>query len=107
MNPNRLFMSVIVLALTGGVVAAQTPALDAGGPSQVDLSAAQKQTVYQSITKTQKNNAAPPSFRAAIGAIVPASIALVPVPETLANLMPQTEGLEVGLVEVIVEEHEP
>jgi hypothetical protein len=99
MNPNCLLMPVIVLALTGSVVFAQTTALDAGGPARLDLSKVQKQTVYQSVTKTQKNNAAPPSFRATIGAIVPASIALVPMTETIANLIPQTKGLEVGLVE--------
>jgi hypothetical protein len=55
--------------------------------------------VYQSIRKTHKNNAAPIGFRATIGAIVPAAITLTPVPETLANLMPETKALETGLVE--------
>ena len=99
MNPARLLFPVIVLSLTGGVVFAQTPALDAGVAPHINLTAAQKQTVYQSIRKTQKNNAAPIGFRATIGAIVPAAITLTPVPETLADLMPETKGLETGLVE--------
>ena len=99
MNPARLLFLIIVLSLTGGGVFAQTPALDAGVAPHINLTAAQKQTVYQSIRKTQKNNAAPIGFRATIGAIVPAAITLTPVPETLANLMPETKGLETGLVE--------
>jgi hypothetical protein len=99
MNPARLLFPVIVLSLTGGVVFAQTPALDAGVAPHINLTAAQKQVVYQSIRKTQKNNAAPTGFRATIGAIVPDAITLTQVPETLATLMPETKGLETGLVE--------
>jgi Protein of unknown function (DUF1236) len=99
MNPARLLVVIIVLSLTGGRLFAQTPALDAGVAPHINLTAAQKQTVYQSIRKTQKNNAAPIGFRATIGAIVPAAITLTPVPETLADLMPETKGLETGLVE--------
>jgi hypothetical protein len=61
--------------------------------------AAQKQTICESVTKTQKNNPEPTGFRAAVGATVPPSIALVPAPDTIAKLMPQTRGLEVGRVE--------
>ena len=53
---------------------------------------------YQSISQTQKNNAEP-SFRAAVGAAVPEAIELAPVPATIANLMPQTKGLESTMVE--------
>jgi hypothetical protein len=35
----------------------------------------------------------------AVGATVPGSIALAPMPSTTAELMPQTRGLEVGRVE--------
>jgi hypothetical protein len=34
------------------------------------MTAAQKQTVYQSVSKTQKKNAAPTGFRATVGALV-------------------------------------
>ena len=43
---------------------AQTPLLDSGAAPHVDLTAVQKQTVYRSVSKTQKNNAAPTGFRA-------------------------------------------
>jgi hypothetical protein len=64
----------------------------------IDLTAAQKQTVYQSVSKT-KNNAAPTGFRATVGALVPNSVVLAPVPATIADLIPQTTGLESAMVE--------
>ena len=99
MNPGRLVIPVIALSLSCGWGLAQTPALDSAAAPHLELSAAQKQTIYQSIAKTQKNNAAPTGFRAAIGASVPDSIALAPVPATIADLMPQTKGLAVARVE--------
>ena len=99
MNFARLPVPVIVLSLAGAAAFAQTPVLHSGVAPHINLTAAQKQTVYQSIRKTQKNNAAPIGFRATIGAIVPAAFTLTTVPETLANLMPETKGLETGLVE--------
>ena len=78
---------------------AQTPAQDSAAAPRVHLSTAQIQTIYQSITKTQKNDAAPTGFRAAVGATVPESVTLVPVPNSVAELIPQTKGLEVARVE--------
>jgi hypothetical protein len=99
MYPHRLLIPIVVLALTAGVVLAQTPALDAGAVPQVELSAVQKDTIYQSISNTQKNNAAPLGFRVTPGAVIPNSILLAPVPGTIADLIPQTKGLEAALVE--------
>jgi hypothetical protein len=78
---------------------AQTPTLDSGNAPHIDLTAAQKQTVYQSVSNTQKNNAAPTGFRATVGALVPSEVGLAPVPATIADLMPQTKGLESAMVE--------
>jgi hypothetical protein len=58
-----------------GVAFAQTPLLGGAAP-HVDLTAVQKQTVYQSISKTQKNSAAPTGFRATVGALVPEGVSL-------------------------------
>jgi hypothetical protein len=99
MYPHRLLTPIVVLALTAGVVLAQTPALDAGAVPQVELSAVQKVTIYESISNTQKNNAAPPGLRVTPGAVMPISILLAPVPATIANLIPQTKGLEAAVVE--------
>jgi hypothetical protein len=99
MMPIRLFVPVVAVSLSCGAAAAQTPALDAADAPPVELSAAQKQTIYQSISQTQKNNAEPTGFRAAVGAVVPEAIELAPVPATIANLMPQTKGLDSTMVE--------
>jgi hypothetical protein len=99
MDWNRFFASLLVLSLAPVAVTAQTPALDSGAPAHVDFTIAQKQTLYQSISKTQKNNAAPVGFRAAVGALAPSGVELAPVPLTIAELIPQTKGLEAALVE--------
>jgi hypothetical protein len=99
MNPVRLLISLAALSIAASVVFAQTPALDSGAAPHVVLTAAQKQTIYQSISKTRKNSAAPTGFRATVGAPVPDGIALTPVPATIADLVPQTKGLEAALVE--------
>jgi hypothetical protein len=62
MDWNGFFASLLVLSLAPVAVTAQTPALDSGASAHVDFTIAQKQTVYQSISKTQKNNAAPVGF---------------------------------------------
>jgi hypothetical protein len=74
----------------------KTPLLDSEAARHVELTAAQKQTVFQSISKTQKNNAAPTGFRATVGAL---GVSLTPVPATIADLVPQTRGLESAMVE--------
>jgi hypothetical protein len=88
-----------VMWLAVGWAFAQTPTLDAGAAPHLDLSAAQQQAIFQSISKTAKNNAAPIGFRAAVGAVVPSSIELAAVPGTIAELVPQTKGLEAAQVE--------
>jgi hypothetical protein len=99
MNSIRFVVLVAILHFSIGAVFAQTPLLDSGAAPHVDLTAVQKQTVYQSISKTQKNNAAPTGFRATIGATVPGGVSLAPVPATIAELMPQTRGLESAMIE--------
>ena len=99
MMSHRLIHSAAALALMCGAAFAQTPAADSAAAPRIDLSNAQKQTIYQSISRTQKNNAAPTGFRPAIGAPMPEAVTLAPVPATIANLMPQTKGLEATMVE--------
>ena len=95
----RLLTPFIVLCFAMGAVFAQTPALDSAAGPQVVLTAAQKQILYQSISNTQKNNAAPAGFRATVGAAVPDGVGLVPVPATIADIVPQTKGPETAMVE--------
>ena len=53
-------------------------------------SPSQRETIYQSISKTLKNNAAPIGFRSA----VPKGIDLAPLPETLSEMIPEERGYE-------------
>jgi hypothetical protein len=92
-----MLAALILMPVSGAV--AQTPAIDSGAAPALQLSPAQKQTIYQSITATQKNNPAPTGFRAAVGAEVPETISLAPIPKTLANLIPTTAEYEVAMVE--------
>ena len=96
MIPSRLIIALAALMFTCSMVLAQNPAADSAAAPRIELSTAQNQIIYESVTKTQKNSPEPTGFRAAVGATVPASIALVPVPDTIAKLMPQTRGLELG-----------
>jgi hypothetical protein len=95
----RLVTLFVVFCFAAGATLAQTPALDSTSGRKVDLTVAQKQILYQSISNTQKNNAAPTGFRATVGAPVPGGVVLVPVPATIADIMPQTMGLETAMVE--------
>jgi hypothetical protein len=72
------------------------PPLDSGDALHIDLTAAQKQTVYQSVSKAQKNNAPQRAFRATVGPLVPTGRHLAPVPATIADLMPQGAGIRHG-----------
>jgi Protein of unknown function (DUF1236) len=93
--------SLIVLVFAGGIAAAaiaqDSPPADL---PRLDLSAAQKQTIYQSVInqKDSKKGTAPDSFRATPGAHVPDSVTLEPMPKTVVQLIPQTQDFQVGLV---------
>lgn len=78
---------------------AQIPVVDGATAPALDLSAEQKQTIYQSVSSTQKNSPAPNGFRAAVGVHVPDAIELKPMPATLATLIPAVRDKEVGMVE--------
>jgi hypothetical protein len=98
----RRCVGVLLLGLLIGSIApasAQTPAADSAAGPALEHSAAQKQTIYQSVSTTQKNNPAPPGFRATIGAQVPDVIELQPISKTLASLIPQTADHDVAMVE--------
>jgi hypothetical protein len=112
---NRLSASLIALALcvipalasAQGVetpeanpAAANPAARDANPAAAPDLklSSAQKQTIYLSISNLKKRETAPPTFRAAVGAIVPPSVNLQPLPKTVVELAPVVGGYEYAMV---------
>ena len=65
----------------------------------LELTPAQRLAIYQSITQTQKNNAAPIGFRPTVGAVVPSAVELKPVSDTLVKLVPQASDLSIGMIE--------
>jgi hypothetical protein len=92
-------MLAVALSSPAVPVLAQTPAADSGAGPSLKLSTAQRQTIYQSVSATQKNNPAPTGFRAAIGAQVPDGIPLQPISTTIATLIPETAQYDVAMVE--------
>jgi hypothetical protein len=94
-----MMICVVALVCSAGVAAAQTPAQDAIDGPRIELSPAQRQTIYQSISTMQKNHAAPTGFRVSVGGTVPPAISLAPLPDTLATLMPQAGAFEVAMIE--------
>jgi hypothetical protein len=78
---------------------AQSATQDAAVAPALELSTAQRQTIFQSVSKTQKNHAAPTGFRVSVGAHVPDGIELAAMPDTLATLIPQAQGFAVAMVE--------
>jgi hypothetical protein len=96
---NACLLVVAAAWLALAPAAAQTPAQDAGAAPALELSTAQRQTIFQSVNRTQKNNAAPTGFRASVGAHVPDGIELQPVSDTVATLVPQTKNYAVAMVE--------
>jgi hypothetical protein len=75
------------------------PSRAADAPRVVELTPAQRLAIYQSITQTHKNSAAPIGFQVAVGAHVPDSVELKPLSDTLAKLVPQARDFSIGMIE--------
>ena len=87
----------------GGAADQQGPAVTQSDAPQnvprLDLSEAQRQAIYQSIsTRQAKKDTAPPGFRPAVGAQVPASIELEPFPKAVTELVPKTADYQYAFV---------
>jgi hypothetical protein len=78
-------ISVIALALFTAVATA--------GAVQLNLTAAQKQTISQSVMN-QKGEAAPTGFRAKIGATVPQTLALHTLPISVFSQVPAAKDYQ-------------
>jgi hypothetical protein len=105
-----LSLTAAILLAFAATAGAQAPPTSAGiGPAPperaaasgrvLELTPAQRLAIYQSITQTGKNNAAPLGFRAAVGTHVPDSVQLKPLSDTLAQLVPAAQDLSIGMVE--------
>lgn len=96
-----VFVLVLAPSLLAAVppAGAQTAIQDSAQAPALELSSAQRQTIFQSVSRTHKNNAAPTGFRASVGAHVPDGVELQPVSDTVATLVPQTRRYSVAMVE--------
>jgi hypothetical protein len=99
--------AVLALATTAG---AQAPPQTVGvgpapfelaelGAQPLTLTSAQRLAIYQSVSHTAKNDAAPLGFRVAVGTQVPDSVQLKPLSDTLIQLVPTAHDLSIGMVE--------
>lgn len=64
----------------------------------LDLTDAQKQTIFISVTNQNFKNEAPPNFQPVVGAVVPENIALEEMPKTITQLAPDTKSFRVARV---------
>lgn len=85
-----------------GNASRDSPATATDAPRNVpslELSQSQLETIYQSISNRQaKKDTAPVGFRAAVGAHVPDSIKLEPLPKAVVELVPRTADYEYAFV---------
>ena len=96
----RLFIVFIGgLALSWSAALAQTPPQDSASAPTLELNPAQRLTIYQSVSQTYKNNAAPTGFRVSVGAHIPDTIELKPVSDTLVKLIPQAKNYTIAMIE--------
>ncbi len=99
--------TLLALAATAGAqappqgagVGPAPPARGEAGAHALTLTPAQRLAIYQSVTPSVKNNAAPVGFRAAVGVHVPDSVQLKPLSDTLVQLVPAAHNLSIGMVE--------
>jgi hypothetical protein len=55
MIPSRLIIPLTALMFTCSMVLAQNPAADSAAAPRIELSNAQKRTIYESVTKTRRS----------------------------------------------------
>jgi hypothetical protein len=95
---------VLALLASVGIASAQNaPMAPAGSPpaakaqdsmsktTSLQLSAAQKTSIFQSVTKDKVKSPPPANMQVSIGAQVPASIELYPLPANIVSEVPATK----------------
>jgi hypothetical protein len=99
---NGLCYAAIGLALfaTVGTAAAQnaSPTVNPSTVLDLKLNPDQKHTIYLSISNQKQKETAPLDFRAAVGATVPPSVDLQPLPKTIVDLIPQMKDYQYAMV---------
>ena len=99
--------TVLALLAGVGIAAAQSPMPPAGSaPAQrapaassqnsaaLQLSAAQKTAIFQSVTKEKVKTPPPANMQVSVGAQIPASIELYPLPANIVSEVPATKAFK-------------
>jgi hypothetical protein len=86
-------MSKLLRGTAIALVVCGSVSLAAAAEQALNLTAAQKHTIYQSVMN-EKGQTAPSSFRASIGAKVPSSLTLRQLPRTVASQIPKAKNYE-------------
>jgi hypothetical protein len=84
-------MRAILLGTTTALVLAGSASLAAAG--QLSLTSTQMQSIYHSLA-SEKAQTAPFNFQPKVGAKVPGSLAMYPLPSTVTNEIAATKGFE-------------
>lgn len=78
---------------------AKKPAEAPVAPAALGLTASQRHVLFTSISsRTHKSTAAPPTFLPELGAVVPPSVEVLPIPDAALELMPKLRGYVSALV---------
>ena len=95
---------VLALLASVGIASAQNAPAPAGAPpaakaqdsmakpSALQLSAAQKTSIFQSVTKDKVKSPPPANMQVSVGAQVPASIELYPLPANIVAEVPAAKS---------------
>jgi hypothetical protein len=93
--------AVLISALLAGMGTALAQSAAEPSPERtpdLQLNKDQRHTIYSSISKMPEKQTAPPTFLPQVGAVVPESINLKPLPDTLVGLVPRLENYRYALV---------
>ena len=89
---------VLFTQVTAAQAQSTNPGQDAANLPRIELTDAQKQTIFTSVTNQNFKNSAPPDFQPIVGAVVPSSIPLEDMPKTIVELAPRTDGFQLARV---------
>ena len=84
-------MRTVLLGTTVALAIAGSASLAAAG--QLSLTSTQMQSIYHSLA-SEKGQTAPSNFQPKLGAKVPGSLAMHPLPSTVTNEIAATKGFE-------------
>ena len=77
-----------IIQVSPSLALAQTEAQDAARGPPIELSPAQRQIIYLSVSRTRENQAAPTGFRVSVGAILPVGVVSERLPGALVTMIP-------------------